>query len=692
MAEQNSGDSLLEMFIFETLQNTEQLEQIILDTEKDGGFSESAINEIFRIMHTIKGSAAMMSYSYIASLAHKAEDLFYLIRENPDVEYDCFEISDLILLCMDYINEEISNIREEEEPDTDQSEAIKNKIQKILDKIKPNKDSNVDSKDSGSGTINNSDIKININDPAFNSFKVVLFFEEGCEMENIRAYSIIRDMEEAVKNITYIPQDIIDNDNTAETIKKNGFTIFFASEKSYSDLYSQFEKTPFIKDIDLTLLDIEKCSQQKSEEKKENVQDENSKEKDTNKPKHNNQHKKNGKKENHQITQSIISINVSKLDKLMNLVGEVVIAESMVVQNPDLKGLELQSFQREAIQLHKIIVEMQDLVMSMRLVPLTTTFQKTHRIVRDMSKKLGKEVKLQFIGEETEVDKNIIEHLSDPLLHLVRNCIDHGLESNEERIAANKPVEGTVTLEAYNAGSNVYILVKDDGRGLEKEKILEKARKNNILTKPESEMTDKEIYSLIFRPGFSTNEQISEYSGRGVGMDVVMQNILSVGGSVSVDSEKGQGTIVTMKIPLTVAIIEGMNISVGDKTFTIPISSIKESFKPQKENIINDTDNNEMIMVRGECYAVMRLHKQWDIETDIKDLTDGILIMIEQDDKKRCIFADSLIGQQQVVVKTMPEFIRKTRLVRGISGCTLLGNGSISLILDAGWLVNTEIK
>jgi two-component system chemotaxis sensor kinase CheA len=688
MAEQFNGDSLLEMFLFETSQNTEQLEKIILDTEKDGKFSEESINEIFRIMHTIKGSAAMMSFSNISSLAHKAEDLFYIIRDNPSVDYDCSNISDIILSCMDYINSEMEKIKNNEEADISGGEILIRKVENCLNEISKGEVSRPDKNKSNTAEKRNTVITEDTAKSGHNSYHVTLFFDDGCEMENIRAYSIVREMDSYAENIKYRPDDIIDNDDTVLVIRKNGFKISFNSAKTFQEIYSIFEKTPFIKDIDL--VEGATAESRGNQSSKANGKTESA-------PVSDNGAKSNKQEEvkttdNHSSVQSIISVNISKLDKLMDLVGEIVIAESMVVENPDLRGLELPAFQREAQQLHKIIVEMQDLVMSLRLVPLATTFQKTHRIVRDMTKKLGKEAVIQLVGEDTEVDKNIIEHLSDPLLHLVRNCIDHGIESEEERIAAGKPALGTVTIEAFNAGSNVYIIVRDDGRGINKIKVLEKAKRQNLLKKPESEMTDKEIYSLIFLPGFSTNDTISEYSGRGVGMDVVMQNILSIGGSLSVDSEEGKGMSVTMKIPLTVAIIEGMGILVGNRHFTIPISAIKESFKPSAENLFKDTDGNEMIMVRGECYAVMRLHKQWGIEAEAKELTDGILIMIEQDDKKRCIFVDSLLGQQQVVVKTMPDLIKKIKTVVGLSGCTLLGDGSISLIIDAGWLVNTDIK
>jgi len=371
----------------------------------------------------------------------------------------------------------------------------------------------------------------------------------------------------------------------------------------------------------------------------------------------------------------------------MDLVGEMVIAEAMVVQNPDLNGLVLNNFQKAARQLHKITGEMQDMVMAIRMVPVATTFQKMHRIVRDMSKKLGKEVQLRLLGEETEVDKNIIEHISDPLMHLIRNSIDHGIEAPEDRLANGKPKAGMITLEARNAGSDVLIIVRDDGKGLNRDKILRRAKENGLLNKPENEMSDREIFNLIFLPGFSTKDSISEYSGRGVGMDVVTKNIEAVGGSVSADSTDGVGTTVTMKIPLTLAIIDGMNVKVGNSCYTIPTVSIKESFRPSVNDIITDPDGNEMIMVRGHCYPILRLHEHYCIRTDVTDLIKGILVMVEAEDKCLCIFADELSGQQHVVVKALPEYIRSTKKIKGLAGCTLLGDGSISLILDIAELV-----
>jgi two-component system chemotaxis sensor kinase CheA len=387
-------------------------------------------------------------------------------------------------------------------------------------------------------------------------------------------------------------------------------------------------------------------------------------------------------------TQNIISVSVAKLDKLMDLVGELVISEAMVIQNPDLLGLELNSFRKAARQLNKITNEMQDMVMSIRMVPLSTTFNKMHRIVRDMCKKLEKEVQLEIIGDATEVDKNIIEHISDPLMHLIRNSIDHGIETSGERLIKGKRKAGIVTLEARNSGSDVLIIVKDDGKGLDRAKILKKAKENQIHIKSENEMTDTEVFNLVLHPGFSTNDKITEFSGRGVGMDVVANNINAVGGSLYIDSIQDKGTQITLKIPLTLAIIDGMNIKVGNSYFIIPIISIKQSFRAKACDIFLDTDNNEMIMVRGQVYPIIRLHKKFGLDTMVTNLIDGIIIMVEQADHTICIFTDELVGQQQVVVKTLPEYIKRFRKISGLSGCTLLGDGSISLIIDVAGLLS----
>jgi two-component system chemotaxis sensor kinase CheA len=534
-------EPMFELFYFETGQYLRQLEQLIINGEKSNHFSDSAIDEVFRIMHNIKSSSAMMHLTNISSLAHAMEDLFFFLREEKPENVDFSTLSDLILNGVDFIKVELEKVKNGDPADGDNTGLIGN-IKNYLNELKQK-------------------------NSALDNIKAVVYFEEGCEMENIRAFNIVHQLKEIAEIIRYIPEDIMENDQSAEVIKKQGFQIIIKTHRPIKEIQNIILGTAFVRDFEIVVPEkgdevneviplgpnqsIEKISASTPEVMKEN--------------------KKKTEKNNINSPQQMISVNVTKLDILLDLVGEMVIAEAMVTQNPDLKELELNNFKKAARQLRKIISEIQDIVMSIRMVPLTVTFQKMNRIVRDMSKKLNKDVVLEIVGEETEVDKNIIEQISDPLMHLVRNAIDHGLESSEERLKKGKTEPAKVIIEARNAGNEVLILVKDNGKGLDKEKILQRAKENGLLTKPESELTDREIFNHIFLPGFSTKENATEFSGRGVGMDVVTKNIETIGGSVLVDSIPGEGTTFTLKIPLTLAIIDGMNIQVGESCYTIPI-------------------------------------------------------------------------------------------------------------------------
>ncbi|OBR91228.1 chemotaxis protein CheA [Clostridium ragsdalei P11] len=657
MSDKSSDDVILESYIFETSQLIDQLETLILENESGNCYSEETINEIFRIMHTIKGSSAMMSYEYISKLAHSIEDLFYFLREEKSKDVDYESLSDLILKCVDFIKVELEKIKNGDKVDGSCDSIIDNN-RNFLIKLKDRNSQEDVNKE------NVSEAKL-----AINVYEAVVFFEDDCEMENLRAYTVVETLREFSEEINYIPKDIMENDDTCKTIHEIGFKIFIKSHKSYDGLSEILNHTVFLKTFKLKKLeDTEQLQQSTELNQSKNVCGENTKDKS--------------------IIQDFINVKVDKLDKLMYLVEEMVIAEAMVTQNPDLRGMKLSNFEKSSRQLHKITSELQDVIMSVRMVPISIVFHKMNRIVRDMSKKLKKQVHLKLIGEDTEVDKNIIEHISDPLMHLVRNSIDHGIESVEDRKCLGKSENGAVTLEAKNEGNDIVITVKDDGSGLDKKIILEKAISNGILKKNPEEMSDQEIYNLIFIPGFSTNENVTEFSGRGVGMDVVVKNIQNVGGSVSIDSLENSGSITTMKIPRTLAIIDGMNIRVGNSYYTIPITSIKELFSVEKNNVISNMNDDEMIMVRGECYPIVRIHKLYNITTNVKNLKDGVIVMVEKDNRGLCIFADELIGQQQVVVKCLPNYIKKIRNIDGIEGCTLLGDGSISLILDVGELVN----
>lgn len=685
MATHYENEPMLEIYIFETSTFLEQLEQVILASERSGKFSDEAINEIFRYMHTIKGSSAMMLFNNISSLAHVMEDVFYFMRENKSVIIDYSRLSDLVLNGVDFIKVEVNKIKNNDAVDGDPGSLV-DAFKVFLDEIKSI--NQLDAIQTAPTSTKKQQYYIpqdkKPKDNSFNRFNAIIHFEPGCEMENIRAYTIVFALTEHVQELNYYPADITESENAAQEIRDHGFEMLMKTQKNYEEIYKMLNETVFLKELILNELSEDAYTEYKSSKseplKKESINiktpaiEQEAKEQTTN------------------TSQSMISVRVDKLDNLMNMVGELVISEAMVTQNPAVSMIDSESFHKSARQLHKITSELQDMVMSIRMVPLSTTFVKMHRIVRDMCKKLGKEVELEVYGEETEVDKNIIEHISDPLMHLIRNAIDHGIEEEMERISNQKNKVGKVTLGAKNVGSDVLIIIKDDGRGLSKEKILKKASDQKILKKLPEEMSDREIYNLILLPGFSTKEDVSEFSGRGVGMDVVAKNLEAVGGMVVVESEEGLGTTITLKIPLTLAIIEGMNIKVGASRFTIPITSIKESFRPNAKDCIKDPDENEMVMVRGECYPILRIHELYTVKNALNQLTEGILIMVEQDERVVCLFADELIGQQQVVVKSLPHYINSMKKITGIAGCTLLGDGNISLILDISGLTGLRLK
>ncbi len=537
---------------------------------------------------------------------------------------------------------------------------------------------------------------------------VRVHFDDDCKMENLRALLVVNNVRDVCENVTFEPADIEDNAETSRLIVEEGFVVRFKSDKPQMVL-QVIEGTPSVKSYVVEespeqapaaaapkdAAPVQAPAQtaqaapsaQSAAAKKAEAPKPAAKKAEAPKPAADNGAAGAAKGG---VKQSLISVNLNKLDVLLDLVGEIVITEAMVTSNPDLKGLKLDNFQKSARQLRKLNSELQDAVMSMRMVPISGAFNKMTRIVRDMKVKLGKDVELIFEGEDTEVDKSIIDQLNDPLMHMVRNSMDHGIEDNvEDRIAAGKSPKGKITLSAYNASGEVIIVIADDGQGIDPEKVLAKAERNGILTKSASEYSEKEILNMIMLPGFSTNEQVTEYSGRGVGMDVVKKNIEKIGGSVSVDSKFGQGSNFVIKIPLSLSIVDGMEISVGNSIFTIPINSIRNSFKVQPSQLVKDTTGKEMVMVYGECYPLIRLYQLYDLKPNTENVFDGIVILVETDGKSACIFADELIGEQQVVLKPFPSLLGNYNIKQyGMSGCSILGDGSITIIIDVSNVIS----
>lgn len=693
-------DNMLEMYLYETNTLMEQLDELLIEAEKNSDFTTNDVNEIFRIMHTIKGSSAMMEYSTLMEIAHHIEDLFFYIRENGMDSLDESHKNDLFNLMFqstDALRGEVEKIENDEPLSTNIDPIIAN-INSFLEKISSGGKnapggSSAQSEASPAAPVADKDAIAAINQELAGCpdsklpFFIRIQFEVGSGMENLRAFMVVTALSEQDLDFEFYPSDVETNSDTAEAIVENGFFVALSSQEDVDAAVRCISDQNSIQSYEV----IQNVHAQHAEPAPEAASHPAAKEEAAASPVHADTAPKSAQApapaaHNAPVKQSLISVSLSKLDSLMAVVGEIVITESMVTSCPDLQNLKLDNFMKSARQLRKLTDDLQDIAMSLRMVPVSGTFQKMNRVVRDMRKKLNKDVRLTLVGENTEVDKTIVDSISDPIMHIVRNSVDHGIEeTREERIAAGKNPQGEVVLAATHTGSEVIITISDDGRGMDTDKILAKAERNGILTKPASEYSKKEILGLLMLPGFSTNEEVTEFSGRGVGMDVVKKNVESVGGSISMTSEFGQGSCTTLKIPLTMAITDGMEISVGKSLFTIPIANIRQSLKIRNDEVILDAGGNEIVKCLGEFYPIIRVHEFYNIETEKTNIEDGILIWVEAADKSFCLFVDELLGEQQVVVKPLPSFLNSFNIKNsGIGGCTLLGDGNISLILDIG--------
>ena len=651
-------DNMLEMYLYETNTLMEQLDELLIEAEKNADFTTNDVNEIFRIMHTVKGSSAMMEFSTLMEIAHHIEDLFFYIRENGMDSLDESHKTDLFNLMFqstDALRVEVEKI-ENDEPLSTNIDPIINNINSFLEKISSTEEKSSDASSAGEAA---SDMPVAdekaialINQELAGCpissmpYFIRVHFEEGSGMENLRAFMLITALREIDLQFEHYPEDVETNSSTSESIVDNGFYVAVSSSDDVEKALQVVKLQNSIQTYEV----IENAATKPAEDTPAAASPQDAPAENTasapantaaaaaSAPASKTPPATSSAHNNAPVKQSLISVNLSKLDSLVAIVGEIVITESMVTSSPDLQNLKLDNFMKSARQLRKLTDDLQDIAMSLRMVPLSGTFQKMNRIVRDMKKKLNKDVRLTLVGENTEVDKTVVDSIGDPIMHIVRNSMDHGVETTaEERIAAGKDPQAEIILSAAHTGSEVIISISDDGQGMDPDKILSKAERNGILTKPASDYSKKEILSLLMLPGFSTNEEVTEFSGRGVGMDVVKKNVEAVGGTISITSELGKGSCTTLKIPLTMAITDGMEISVGKSMFTIPIANIE----------------------------------------------DGILIWVETADKSYCLFVDELLGEQQVVVKPLSPFLGNFNIKNsGIGGCTILGDGNISLILD----------
>ncbi len=675
-----SGNDMLEVYIYEGNSLLEQLEAIVLGAEQVNTFSEENVNEIFRIMHTLKGSSAMMEFDTLATIAHRVEDLFFIIRDNSmDAvsEANRPALFDLLFQSIDFFRTEIGKI-EAGQPLSNDFDTLLSNVNSLIAKISGEEAPEAPAPEAQAAASGSEAPAAQSASEGLADFPYQLrvFFDEGCGMENLRAFMLVTSIRDfcAESDFLFTPADVENNAATADQIADEGFLLQFAHAEDRETAIPMVRSAGSVRTyqphdyhpapVQEPAASAAVSSEVHAVSAKAPVQN------STSVP-------------SSRQKESLISVNLSKLDQLSAIVGEIVITESMVTGSPDLNGLHLDSFAKSARQLRKLTDELQDISMSLRMIPVSSTFQKMNRIVRDMCKKLNKSAKLTLVGEDTEMDKTIVDGIGDTIMHMIRNSMDHGIEeTEEERIKAGKDPVGEIILSAQDTGSEVIIQIQDDGQGVDDEKVLKKAI-NCGLASPDQDYSHREILNFLMMPGFSTNTDVTEFSGRGVGMDVVKKSVEDLGGTVSISSEQGKGMSTTLRIPLTMAIMDGMKVSVGDSIFTIPIHNIRQSFKVSQENILHDSVEGEMIHIMDNYYPIIRAKDLYQIDEGEDSIDNGILLWLESGDCSYCLFVDELLGQQQIVVKPLPAYVNNFDIKNyGITGCSILGDGNISIILD----------
>ena len=696
------NNDMLEAYLFEMHSLLEQLDDLVLAAEEAHTFSQDDVNEIFRIMHTIKGSSAMMEFNSLMTIAHRIEDLFFVIREKTmDAISDELkpEMFDLIFQSIDFFREEIEKV-ETNQPLSTSIDTFLDKINSFSAKISGEAEDEPAAPSARPGSAPTAE------EAAFASaefpFGLHVYFDEGVGMENLRAMMLINSVKDYCEEsqFDYYPPDVQMNPETANFIIDNGFYIRFRTAGDREEAIPAVKDNGAVKNWQV--FDAPEASPapaQKAaavqapvavEPEPVPVEEPSPAPAAVQQSAAPTAAQQSAAKQAH-VKESLISVSLSKLDSLMAVISEIVITEAQVTASPDLKGLKLDNFTKAARQLRSLTDNLQDVGLSLRMVPVSATFQKMKRIVRDMSKKLKKETNLVLVGEDTEVDKTVVDSISDPIMHIVRNSMDHGIESDRaERIAAGKDPAGKIILSARQTGGEVIIEVIDDGQGVDDDAVLNKAIRQG-LAQPGVEYSHKDILNFLLMPGFSTNTEVTEYSGRGVGMDVVKSNVESVGGTVTITSERGKGMTTTLRIPLNMSIMDGMEVAVGDSIFTVPISDIQQIFKVSDINIIQDATHGEMVKIVDNFYSIVRAKEFYQLNGGVDNLDEGVLLWVESGDNSFCLFVDELIGEQQVVVKPLPDYVNNYGIKNyGVSGCTILGDGSISIILDVATIYSSQ--
>lgn len=683
----------LDIFIDETREHLQNLNEFLLVLEKEPD-NEDTINEIFRAAHSLKGMAGTMGFKRMQRLTHDMENLFQEVR-NGNITVSS-KLVDILFRGLDALESYLKNVQDTSEEGEEDNEDIIKGLNEVLSEGMgvPVQDNAVSEKPKAAVPVQTDKCKyrsIEIGDSEKsvldkvkeehkNLFGITVWLSETCILKSARAFLVFRALEEKGEVIRSLPsaEEIEDEefefdfsllfvtDESADTVKKMLLNISEIVEV-YLEPYSNYKKQAAAENEEVPAETGGKSTEVKQTASKT---DNKAPSKQT--------------KSSAKHTARSVRVDIEKLDTLMNLVSELIIAKNGLVSFSGVESQNEMGFKEQIEYLERVTTNLHESVMKVRMVPIESVVNRFPRMIRDLSKKLNKKMELYMSGEETELDRTVIDEIGDPLMHLLRNSADHGLENNADRIAKGKSEVGSIFLDAYQDGNNVVIEVRDDGAGIDVEKVKRKAvEKGHITYEQADKMSDKEAIDLLFKPSFSTAEQISDISGRGVGLDVVRTNVEALGGNIEAKTELGVGSTFTIRLPLTLAIIQALMTEVGHEKYAIPLGSIQtiEDVEPEDIKYIH---GKEVISLRGNVIPIIRLREILDVVDEENENSNLTVVIVNKGDKQAGLVIDNLIGQQEIVIKSIGQYINNAKM---ISGSTILGDGEVALILDVNTLV-----
>ena len=660
-------DENLNDFLCEAREHIENAEEALLELERDVTDAE-LLNTVFRAFHTIKGVAGFMHLTAIVELAHTAETLLDFARTGQITLNSAY--LDLVLQSCDLLSQLIAGLEGAAAPG-------KHDLAHLIDRLK---NATVDMLDESTPPPPEQ-----TPDPTFHPLGEIIVglglatddqIEAALRQQNegaLHLRSIL--IETDLTDVESVEDALVKRSDTGRVIAERLVTLGFVDEETLARAIEAKENSSkrLGEQLGLTTKQIASALHKQRQQRREHAA-----------PAPTGPTAKSPAAKRR--TEQTVKVSTTRMDNLVTMVGELVIAQQMVVQDPVVRGMTDQKLQRNLGHVGKIIRDLQEVAMSLRMVTIKGTFQKMARLVRDISIRSGKKIIFFTEGEDTELDRNVVEEIGDPLVHMIRNSCDHGIEPGDERLAAGKPEAGTLTLRAYHQGGSIVIETQDDGRGLDREKILAKALERGLISsdRDPASIPDDEVHNLVFQPGFSTADKVTDISGRGVGMDVVRRNIEALRGKIDITSIPGQGSTFSMRLPLTMAIIDGMVVRVGTQRYVVPTLNIEQSFRPDPAHIHTAINRGEMAVVRGDLLPIYRLNRVFNLKEGADRFDHCLLIVLESNNARCCLMVDEILGQQQVVIKSLGEAVQP---IRGVSGGAILGDGRVALILDVAGLV-----